>query len=238
MDRVILQFLRRADRRAALIIAGHPRLSRPARRRARRHLRRPLARADRLARRDAIAVHRSPALGERSARSGRLLDEPRVHAHRRADLLDGQGAARRRFPQEAIIGISYAVASAAVILAMSKATGRERAPASDMLVGNILSVQWPEVWTTARRSTSSSASSTTSSGSGFSQISVDPEGRRRAGVPVRLWDFLFYASFGLRRHAIGRDCRRAARVLLPDRAVGRRRCCGRIGSGRGSRSAG
>src|SRR6476619_6377548 len=47
-------------------------------------------------------------------------------------------------PQEAIIGISYAVASAAVILTMSKATG-EAEHLQNMLVGNILSVQWPEV---------------------------------------------------------------------------------------------
>ncbi len=53
-----------------------------------------------------------------------------------------------RIPQEAIIGISYAVASAAVILAMSQATG-EAEHLRDMLVGNILSVQWPEVWRTA-----------------------------------------------------------------------------------------
>src|SRR3970040_2589460 len=51
-------------------------------------------------------------------------------------------------PQEAIIGISYAVASAAVILAMSKATG-EAEHLRAMLVGNILSVQWPDVWVTA-----------------------------------------------------------------------------------------
>ena len=53
-----------------------------------------------------------------------------------------------KIPQEAIIGISYAVASAAVILTMSKATG-EAEHLKDMLVGNILSVQWPEVWLTA-----------------------------------------------------------------------------------------
>src|SRR6186713_3154036 len=51
-------------------------------------------------------------------------------------------------PQEAIIGISYAVASAAVIITMSKSTG-EAEHLRDMLVGNILSVQWPEVWRTA-----------------------------------------------------------------------------------------
>src|SRR6187401_1163202 len=98
-------------------------------------------------------------------------------------------------PQEAIIGISYAVASAAVILAMSKATG-EAEHLKDMLVGNILSVQWPEVWTTAgiyvvigifhwmfRRR--------------FLEISMDTKAAAARGVPVRFWDFLFYASFGL-----------------------------------------
>jgi len=56
-------------------------------------------------------------------------------------MIKGQEA---NIPQEAIIGISYAVASAAVILTMSKATG-EAEHLRDMLVGNILSVQWPEV---------------------------------------------------------------------------------------------
>ena len=60
-------------------------------------------------------------------------------------------------PQEAIIGISYAVASAAVIVAMSKATG-EAEHLKDMLVGNILSVQWPEVWLTAAIMSSISSS--------------------------------------------------------------------------------
>ena len=100
-----------------------------------------------------------------------------------------------RIPQEAIIGISYAVASAAVILAMSQATG-EAEHLRDMLVGNILSVQWPEVWRTAaiyaviaifhfifRKR--------------FLEISVDPHGAAARGVSVRFWDFLFYASFGI-----------------------------------------
>src|SRR6187401_510410 len=53
-----------------------------------------------------------------------------------------------KIPQEAIIGICYAVASAASILAMSKATS-ESEHLKDMLVGNILAVSWPEVFTTA-----------------------------------------------------------------------------------------
>src|SRR5438093_13020879 len=55
---------------------------------------------------------------------------------------------RARIPQEAIIGICYAVASAASILAMSKATS-ESEHLKDMLVGNILAVSWPEVGHTA-----------------------------------------------------------------------------------------
>src|SRR6266545_4639525 len=55
---------------------------------------------------------------------------------------------RARIPQEAIIGICYAVASAAAILAMSKATS-ESEHLKDMLVGNILAVSWPDVGKTA-----------------------------------------------------------------------------------------
>jgi zinc/manganese transport system permease protein len=55
---------------------------------------------------------------------------------------------RARIPQEAIIGICYAVASAAAILAMSKATS-ESEHLKDMLVGNILAVSWYEVLHTA-----------------------------------------------------------------------------------------
>src|SRR5688500_18094331 len=55
---------------------------------------------------------------------------------------------RARIPQEAIIGISYAVASAASILAMSSSTS-ESEHLKDMLVGNILAVSWEEVLKTA-----------------------------------------------------------------------------------------
>ena len=55
---------------------------------------------------------------------------------------------RGHIPQEAFIGIAYAVASAAAILAMSKATG-ETEHLKDMLVGNILAVSRAEVGKTA-----------------------------------------------------------------------------------------
>ena len=70
----------------------HSRLPRRPRRRARRHLRRPLAGADRGARRDDRAA--AAALGRRSARAGRLLDQPGVHLHRRVRLLDDPQPAR------------------------------------------------------------------------------------------------------------------------------------------------
>src|SRR5215468_10702491 len=55
---------------------------------------------------------------------------------------------RARIPQEAIIGICYAVASAAAILAMSKAA-EQTEHLKEMLVGNILTVSWFEVTKTA-----------------------------------------------------------------------------------------
>jgi zinc/manganese transport system permease protein len=101
---------------------------------------------------------------------------------------------RARIPQEAIIGICYAVASAAAILAMSKATS-ESEHLKDMLVGNILAVSWPEVGHTALLY----------GGIGlfhfvfrhkFLAISMDPQRAEADGISIKLWDFLFYASFG------------------------------------------
>jgi zinc/manganese transport system permease protein len=57
-------------------------------------------------------------------------------------------AKHSRIPQEAIIGISYAVASAAAILAMSKSIAQTE-HLKEMLVGNILTVSWREVGITA-----------------------------------------------------------------------------------------
>src|SRR5260370_6196550 len=55
---------------------------------------------------------------------------------------------KNRIPLEAFIGITYAVASASAIIAMSKATG-ETEHLKDMLVGNILAVSKPDVIQTA-----------------------------------------------------------------------------------------
>lgn len=101
---------------------------------------------------------------------------------------------QKRIPLEAFIGITYAVASAAAILAMSKATG-ETEHLKDMLVGNILAVSQREVIKTAilygciglfhfifRKR--------------FLAISLHHDEPEKLGFNVRLWDFLFYASFG------------------------------------------
>jgi zinc/manganese transport system permease protein len=100
-----------------------------------------------------------------------------------------------RIPQEAIIGIVYAVSAAAAILVMSKAP-QETEHLKDMLVGNILAVSWYTVLNTAglyalvglfhfifRKK--------------FLAISVGAHNGQAETIPnVRLWDFLFYTSFG------------------------------------------
>ncbi len=101
---------------------------------------------------------------------------------------------RARIPQEAIIGISYAVASAAAILAMSKATS-ESEHLKDMLVGNILAVSWPEVGKTALLYGAVGAFHYLFRKQ-FLTISTDHDKAEAQGLNVRFWDFLFYASFG------------------------------------------
>jgi zinc/manganese transport system permease protein len=100
-----------------------------------------------------------------------------------------------RIPQEAIIGISYAVASAAVIVAMSKSTG-ESEHLKDMLVGNILSVAPAEVISTALMYVVIGIFHYVFRAR-FLHISTDPKGAAAQGIRVRFWDFLFYASFGV-----------------------------------------
>ena len=100
-----------------------------------------------------------------------------------------------RVPQEAIIGIIYIVSAAAATLVLSRtAAGDEEI--KNLLVGNVLLVTRAEVLRAAalylgvgvlhfllRRK--------------FHLISFDLEEAERQGMSVRLWDFLFYASFGL-----------------------------------------
>jgi zinc/manganese transport system permease protein len=102
---------------------------------------------------------------------------------------------KARIPQEAIIGISYAVASAAAILAMSHATS-ESEHLKDMLVGNILAVSWPEVGWTAQVYGAIGAFHFVFRKK-FLALSRRHGQGDVPGLSVRWWDFLFYASFGI-----------------------------------------
>jgi zinc/manganese transport system permease protein len=102
---------------------------------------------------------------------------------------------RGRVPQEAIIGIIYVVASAAAILVADR-TPRGGEAIKDILVGSLLWVTWPVIfrlaavyaalglfhWVLRRR---------------FLTISFAPETAVAQGWNIRLWDFLFYLSFGI-----------------------------------------
>ena len=101
---------------------------------------------------------------------------------------------RGHIPQEAFIGIAYAIASAAAILAMSKATG-ETEHLKDMLVGNILAVSFHDVIKTAILYGAIGAFHYIFRKQ-FLLISTDPEQAEAKGLSIRFWDFLFYASFG------------------------------------------
>lgn len=101
---------------------------------------------------------------------------------------------KQSIPQEAIIGIVYAVSAAFLILVLSR-SGEGDEHIRQSLVGNILLITPGEVLKifviysavglfhfVCRRP--------------FFLISQSPEEAARTGLNVRLWDFLFYASFG------------------------------------------
>lgn len=102
---------------------------------------------------------------------------------------------KSRVPQEALIGIVYVVAAAAGILLLSKSPhGKEELQRT--LVGDLLTVTPGQIWKTAalyaviglvhyvfRKQ--------------FIKLSFNHEHAEQGGLNVRLWDFLFYALFGL-----------------------------------------
>lgn len=100
-----------------------------------------------------------------------------------------------RVPHEAVIGIVYAVAGGAAILALSRAPeGGEELKA--LLVGHLLFVSWDEVvklliiygvvgclhWFFRRP---------------FLTISCSPNTAYAKGMNIRTWDFIFYGLFGV-----------------------------------------
>ena len=101
----------------------------------------------------------------------------------------------KRIPQEAIIGVSFAVSSAmAILLADRIPHGAEHL--KYILAGNILWVTWPQIAKTVviyallgwghywRRKN-------------FLLVSTNPDEAERQGLRLWWWDLLFYLSFGL-----------------------------------------
>lgn len=100
-----------------------------------------------------------------------------------------------RVPLEALIGIVYVVAAAAGILLLSKSPhGKEELQKT--LVGDLLTVSWQEIWKTAALYACIGVAHWAFRRQ-FIALSFDPEHARSGSLKVRVWDFLFYALFGL-----------------------------------------
>ncbi|MSR06466.1 MAG: metal ABC transporter permease [Gemmatimonadetes bacterium] len=98
-------------------------------------------------------------------------------------------------PQEAIIGITFVVAAAGVILLLSRVAGGKE-ELEHLLTGDILNVTGAEV---AQRA---GVFAVLGGFYGtfhkrFALISSDADEAFAQGLRVRLWDFLFYAAFAL-----------------------------------------
>jgi zinc/manganese transport system permease protein len=106
-----------------------------------------------------------------------------------------RGSRNNHVPQEAIIGITFVVAAAGVILLLSRVAGGKE-ELEHLLTGDILNVTKGEV---GQRTAlfAALAGFYAAFHSRFALISSDPEQAEAQGLRVRLWDFLFYAAFAL-----------------------------------------
>lgn len=98
--------------------------------------------------------------------------------------------------QEAFIGISFALATAATLILLSNAPhGAEHV--SGAFSGEALGwVTWKDIAVMATLFAAVGAFLYTSRRK-LALCSEDPRGARRSGLSVKKWDFLFYSSFGL-----------------------------------------
>jgi zinc/manganese transport system permease protein len=98
-------------------------------------------------------------------------------------------------PQEAIIGITFVVAAAGVILMLSRVAGGKE-ELEHLLTGDILNVTSGEI---GQRGLlfAGLAAFYGAFHKRFVLISTDPEQAATTGISVKLWDFLFYAAFAL-----------------------------------------
>ena len=98
-----------------------------------------------------------------------------------------------RVPQEAIIGLFYAITAAVAVLVVQKTHGAEHL--EGILVGSLLWVSWNDVLVAAIAYTVIGVVHFLFR-KRFLLISEDPDRAYREGVSVRAWDFLFYVTFG------------------------------------------
>ncbi len=102
---------------------------------------------------------------------------------------------KEKIPQEAIIGIVYAISAAAAVLVLSRSSEGDE-EIRQMLVGNILLVDLHDIMTMAvlyslvglfhwhfRKK--------------FILISTKPDDAFKQGISVKWWDIVFYLTFGL-----------------------------------------
>ncbi len=102
---------------------------------------------------------------------------------------------RKNAPIEALIGITYAGAMAFSLLILEKsATGSEEL--KEMLVGSILTVPGWELWAAAAL-TFVVGSFLWLARRPLFRITADPEAAAAQGLRLGVWDFLFYAAFGV-----------------------------------------
>jgi len=106
-----------------------------------------------------------------------------------------RSSAKRNVPQEAIIGITFVVAAAGVILLLSRVAGGKE-ELEHLLTGDILNVTSAEVGQRAALF-AVLAGFYGAFHQRFALISSEPEQAYAQGLHVRLWDFLFYAAFAL-----------------------------------------
>jgi zinc/manganese transport system permease protein len=106
-----------------------------------------------------------------------------------------RGRKKGPVPQEAIIGITFVVAAAGVILLLSRVAGG-REELEHLLTGDILNVTAAEVGQRALLFAILAGFYGTFH-QRFALISSDPEAAFAQGTRVRLWDFFFYAAFAL-----------------------------------------
>jgi len=102
---------------------------------------------------------------------------------------------QRHVPQEAIIGITFVVAAAGVILLLSRVSGGKE-ELEQLLTGDILNVNAAAVGTRTLLF-AALAGFYAAFHRRFALISADADAAVAKGLRVRLWDFLFYAAFAL-----------------------------------------